>query len=44
MPVIPALEKMRQEDHDFQARPGYIARPCLKQTDLKKKIPGSMAG
>jgi hypothetical protein len=35
--VIPALGR-RQEDHDFNASMGYIARPCLKKTKFKKKL------
>jgi hypothetical protein len=30
MPVIPALRRLRQEDHEFKTSLGYIARPCLK--------------
>jgi hypothetical protein len=33
--VIPALQRLMQEDHKFQASLGYIVRPCLK----KKKKP-----
>jgi hypothetical protein len=34
MPLIPALERLRQEDHKFEARLNYKLRPCLKK---KKK-------
>jgi hypothetical protein len=32
--VIPALE-VRQEDHELEANPGYIVRPCLKNNNHK---------
>jgi hypothetical protein len=31
MPVIPALERLRQKDHEFKARLDYTVRPCLKK-------------
>jgi hypothetical protein len=37
MPVILALRRLRQEDCEFQARLGYIARLCLKTTTVVKK-------
>jgi hypothetical protein len=30
-PVIPALRKLRQEDHKFKVSLGYIERPCLEK-------------
>jgi hypothetical protein len=29
-PVMPALRRLKQEDHDFQASLGCIERPCVK--------------
>jgi hypothetical protein len=30
--VIPALRRLRQKDHEFEANQGYTSRPCLKKT------------
>jgi hypothetical protein len=37
MPVIQGLGRLRQEDHEFQARLCYIVRTCLKKTPKNKK-------
>jgi hypothetical protein len=36
MPVIPALCRPRQEDHEYQASLIYIARPCVKKPKRKQ--------
>jgi hypothetical protein len=33
MPIIPALGRLRQEDHKFEDRLRYVARPCLKKKE-----------
>jgi hypothetical protein len=32
MSIIPALQRLRQEDHEFQAGLGYTEAPCPKKT------------
>jgi hypothetical protein len=40
MPVIPALMRLRQEDHEFQAIMSYISRSlCLKKNAKEKLLP-----
>jgi hypothetical protein len=37
--IIPELKRLKQEDHEFEARLGYTVRCCLKtnkQTKNKK--------
>jgi hypothetical protein len=35
----PSIQRLRQEDWEFKASPGYIERSCLKQSNkiLKEK-------
>jgi hypothetical protein len=37
-PIIPAVERQKQEDWEFGARVGYMVKPCLKK---KKKELGA---
>jgi hypothetical protein len=37
IPVIPALEKQRQEDQKFETSLGYIVRSCLKTKQKNKQ-------
>jgi hypothetical protein len=36
MPVIPVLKRLRQEDCEFEAILGYLARPCFKKPPKPK--------
>jgi hypothetical protein len=36
MSAIPALGRLRQEDHQFEVSMGYVTRPCLKNKNNKK--------
>jgi hypothetical protein len=43
MPIISALRRLRQEDHEFKTSLGYTVRPCLytlplPPTPKKKKL------
>jgi hypothetical protein len=33
--IIPALRRLRQEDHNFKASLGYIGKPCPKTKKRK---------
>jgi hypothetical protein len=38
-PIILALRRQKQEDHEFKVNLDYIARPCLQK---KKRVVGGM--
>jgi hypothetical protein len=35
IPAIPALRRLRQEDHEFKICLGYVTKPCLKKIKTK---------
>jgi hypothetical protein len=36
--VIPALRRLRQEDHEFKGTLGYIERPVSKKIEIRYPI------
>jgi hypothetical protein len=37
MPEVPALGRLQQKNHEFEARLDCLARPCLKRKKKKKE-------
>jgi hypothetical protein len=40
MPAIPALRRLRKQNHEFQVTLGYIERSCLQKKETKAKEKG----
>jgi hypothetical protein len=38
MPLIPAVGRLRQKDHKFEARLDNTARPCLKERERELNL------
>jgi hypothetical protein len=36
MPVVPAFQRLRQENRKFRASLSYIAKPCVKREKAKQ--------
>jgi hypothetical protein len=43
-PVIPALRRLRQDNHEFKVILGYVTRSCLKKEEEEEKGRGEEGG
>jgi hypothetical protein len=39
MPVIPALRRLRQEDHEFKGQPGLYSKTVSQKKKKTKELP-----